>query len=58
MKYTKTVVRAFDSTSQEVTREIEIEVQIGPCTFNIEFQVMDISPCYNCLLVRDRKSVV
>ena len=33
-------------------REIEIEVQIGPCTFNIEFQVMDISHSYNCLLGR------
>ena len=32
--------------------EIEIEVQIGPCTFNVEFQVMDISPCYNCMLGR------
>ena len=27
-------------------------MQIGPCTFNIEFQVMDISPSYNCLLGR------
>ena len=52
MKHTKTVVRAFDSTRPEVTREIEIEVQIGPCTFNVEFQVMDISLSYNCLLGR------
>ena len=37
MKHTKTVVRAFDDTSREVTGEIEIEVQIGPCTFNVEF---------------------
>ena len=35
-----------------MTREIEIEVQIGQCTFNVEFQVMDISPSYNCLLER------
>ena len=52
MKHTKIVVRAFDSTRREVTREIEIEVQIDPCTFNVEFQVMDISPSYNCLLER------
>ena len=37
MKHTKTVVRAFDGTRREVTGEIEIEVQIGPCTFNVEF---------------------
>ena len=27
-------------------------MQIGPCTFNVEFQVMDISSSYNCLLRR------
>ena len=37
MKHTHTVVRAFDGTRQEVTRESEIEMQIGPCTFNVEF---------------------
>ena len=52
MKHTKTVVRAFDSTRREVTGEIKIEVQIGSCTFNVEFQVIDISPSYNCLLRR------
>ena len=52
MKHTKTVVRAFDSTRREVIGEIEIEVQIGPCTINVEFQVIDISPFYNCLLKR------
>ena len=37
IKHTKTVVRAFDGTRREVIREIEIEVQIGPCMFNVEF---------------------
>ena len=35
-----------------MTGEIEIEMQIGPCTFKVEFQIMDISPSYNCLLER------
>ena len=52
MKHTHTVVRAFDDTRREVTGEIEIKMQIGPCTFNVEFQVMDISSSYNCLLGR------
>ena len=52
MKHTHTMVRAFDGTRREVTREIEIKMQIGPCAFNVEFQVMDISPSYNCLLER------
>ena len=52
IKHSKIVVRAFDDIRREVTGEIEIEMQIGPCAFNVEFQVMDISPSYNCLLGR------
>ena len=52
MKHSRTVVRAFDGIRREVAGEIEIEVQISSCTFNVEFQVMDISPSYNCLLGR------
>ena len=37
MKHTKIMVKAFDDTRREVIGEIEIEVQIGPCTFNVEF---------------------
>ena len=37
MKHTKTVVRAFDGTRRKVIGEIEIEVQIGLCTFNVKF---------------------
>ena len=52
IKHTATIVRAFDGIRREVIGEIEIEVQIGPCTFNVEFQVMDILLSYNCLLGR------
>ena len=38
MKHSKIVVRAFDGTRWEVTEEIEIEMQIGPCTFTVEFR--------------------
>ena len=37
MRHIKTMVRAFDGTGREVTGEIEIEMQIGPCTFTVEF---------------------
>jgi len=46
------VVRAFDGSRREVMGEIELLVQIGPCTFQILFQVMDIAPTYSCLLGR------
>jgi len=46
------VVRAFDGSKREVVGEVELPVQVGPCTFQIVFQVMDISPAYSCLLGR------
>ena len=52
IKKSQMVVRAFDGTPREVLRNIELPVQIGPCTFNSEFIVMDINPSYNCLLGR------
>ncbi|XVF69348.1 hypothetical protein PTKIN_Ptkin11bG0074000 [Pterospermum kingtungense] len=53
MKYLKNSnmnVRAFDGTKRAVTGLIEVPLQIEPCTYQIEFQVMDIKPFYNCLL--------
>ena len=46
------IVRAFDGTKREVLGNIELPIQVGPCTFNSEFIVMDINPSYNCLLGR------
>jgi len=46
------VVRAFDGSRREVIGEIELPIQVGPCTFQIVFQVMDILPAYSCLLGR------
>jgi len=46
------VVRAFDGSKREVIREVELPVQVDPCTFQIVFQVMDILPAYSCLLGR------
>ncbi|GKU96994.1 hypothetical protein SLEP1_g10174 [Rubroshorea leprosula] len=48
----KTVVRAFDGTRKEVDGEIELPVNIGPYTFDITFQVMNIEPAFNMLLGR------
>ncbi|XP_057965409.1 uncharacterized protein LOC131155971 [Malania oleifera] len=38
------VVRAFDGTRRESVGSLDIPIQIGPVTFNITFQVMDITP--------------
>nr|KYP47215.1 hypothetical protein KK1_031157 [Cajanus cajan] len=44
------IVRAFDGSRKEVVGEITLSIKIGPTIFNIEFQVMDITPTYSCLL--------
>jgi len=46
------VIRAFDGSRREVIGEIELPIQVGPCTFQVVFQVMDILPAYSCLLGR------
>ena len=46
------VVRAFDGTKRKILRNIKLPIQVGPCTFDSEFIVMDINPSYNCLLGR------
>ncbi|KAK5770254.1 hypothetical protein PVK06_046404 [Gossypium arboreum] len=45
-------VRAFDGTRREVMEKIEIPLEVGPYIYDVEFQVMDITPSYNCLLGR------
>ncbi|WRX11667.1 G-patch domain - like 1 [Theobroma cacao] len=52
MRKSQMIVRAFDGTRREVVGDIEIPVEIGPCTFTIEFQVMHIAPSYNYWLGR------
>jgi len=52
MKLSATIVRAFDRSHREVMREITLPVQIGPVTFEITFQVIDITLAYTCLLRR------
>ena len=52
MKKSQMVVWAFNETKKEVLGNIKLPIQVGPCTFNSEFIVMDINPFYNCLLER------
>ncbi len=45
-------VRAFDGTKREVLGDIDLPLQIGACTFNVIFQVMDIELADTMLLGR------
>jgi len=46
------VVRAFNGNEREVIGEMELPVQVGPCTFQVVFQVIDILLTYSCMLGR------
>ncbi|XP_058744334.1 uncharacterized protein LOC131616905 [Vicia villosa] len=46
------VVKAFDGSQSLVFGEVDLPVVVGPHTFCINFQVMEIEPAYTCLLGR------
>ncbi|KAA3473943.1 RNA-directed DNA polymerase (Reverse transcriptase), Ribonuclease H [Gossypium australe] len=52
MKASQNIVRAFDGIERRVMRRIDIPLQIGPNTYEVDFLIMDIKPSYNCLLGR------
>jgi hypothetical protein len=47
-----TTIRAFDGSKRQVQVEVDLHVEIGPHTFEITFQVLDIPAAYNFLLGR------
>ncbi|XP_016667567.1 uncharacterized protein [Gossypium hirsutum] len=52
MKTCQNIVRAFDGTERKVMGRIEVPLQIGPNTYEVDFLVIDIKPSYNCILGR------
>ena len=52
LEHSDMVVRAFDGTRREVIGDITLPLEIGPCTFNVDFQVMDVNAAYTMLLGR------
>lgn len=50
MRTSSMVVRDFNGSQHDVRKKINLPIQIGSCTFQITFQVMDITHAYNCLL--------
>ncbi|XP_070034650.1 uncharacterized protein [Nicotiana tomentosiformis] len=45
-------VKAFDGSQRTTIGEINLDLQMGPTWFDVEFQVLDISATYNLLLGR------
>ncbi|XP_031374016.1 uncharacterized protein LOC116188667 [Punica granatum] len=47
-----TAVRAFDGSRREVNGEIDLVIEVGPCSFAVTFQVLDIPNAFSSLLGR------
>ena len=52
MKSSGVVVKAFDGSRKSVIGEVNLPMTIGPHTFQVTFQVMDVQAAYSCLLGR------
>ncbi|PKI66597.1 hypothetical protein CRG98_013006 [Punica granatum] len=52
VRQSKTAVRAFDGSRREVNGEIDLLIDVGPCSFIIMFQVLDIPNAFSLLLGR------
>ncbi|GAU51646.1 hypothetical protein TSUD_414680 [Trifolium subterraneum] len=52
MRHSGVVVKAFDGSRKPVIGEVDLPMMIGPHSFQITFQVMDIQAAYSCLLGR------
>ncbi|GKU88715.1 hypothetical protein SLEP1_g2944 [Rubroshorea leprosula] len=52
INHCNTVICAFDGIEKVVIRKIELSMEIGPMTFNVDFFVMDIALAFNMLLGR------
>ncbi|XP_031374142.1 uncharacterized protein LOC116188811 [Punica granatum] len=48
----KTAVRAFDGSRREVNGEIDLLIDVNPCSFSVTFQVLDIPNAFSLLLGR------
>ncbi|PKI63050.1 hypothetical protein CRG98_016574 [Punica granatum] len=48
----KTTVRAFDGSWREVNGEIDLLIEVDPCSFSVTFQVFDIPNAFSLLLGR------
>jgi len=52
MKPSTMMARAYNGSSRQIIRTLEVELYVGPQLFLVIFQVMDIHPSYSMLLGR------
>ncbi|PKI60743.1 hypothetical protein CRG98_018863 [Punica granatum] len=52
IRASKTTVRAFDGSRRDVNREIDFFINVGPCSFSVTFQILEIPNAFSLLLGR------
>ncbi|PKI66797.1 hypothetical protein CRG98_012803 [Punica granatum] len=52
IRASKTTVRAFDGSRREVNGEIDLLINVGPCSFSVTFQILKIPNAFSLLLGR------
>ncbi|PKI66593.1 hypothetical protein CRG98_013002 [Punica granatum] len=50
----KTTIRAFDGSRRDVNGEIDLLIDVGPCSFSVTFQILEIPNAFSLLLGRPR----
>ncbi|PKI67542.1 hypothetical protein CRG98_012126 [Punica granatum] len=52
IRASKTTVRAFDGSRRDVNGEINLLIDVGPCSFSVTFQILEIPNAFSLLLGR------
>ncbi|PKI78481.1 hypothetical protein CRG98_001121 [Punica granatum] len=52
IRASKTTVRAFDGSKRVVNGEIDLLIDVGPCSFSVTFQILEIPNAFSLLLGR------
>ncbi|PKI58218.1 hypothetical protein CRG98_021389 [Punica granatum] len=52
IRASKTTVRAFDGSKRKVNGEIDLLIEVGPCSFSVTFQFLEIPNAFSLLLGR------
>ncbi|PKI59072.1 hypothetical protein CRG98_020527, partial [Punica granatum] len=52
IRASKTTVQAFDGSKRVVNGEIDLLIDVGPCSFSVTFQILEIPNAFSLLLGR------
>ncbi|PKI74258.1 hypothetical protein CRG98_005379 [Punica granatum] len=52
IRVSKTTVQAFDGFRRELNGEIDLLINVGPCSFSVTFQILEIPNAFSLLLGR------